>query len=74
MSNTKFKRGTEDIKCPFFRYMEKQVIGCEGITDRCIIRLVFNSSEDRVMQEQIFCSNNFEKCEIYRAVSEQYED
>lgn len=67
-------RGTDEIKCPFFRNHERQVIACEGITDRCIVRLVFDTRDDRDTQERIFCSAAFEKCEIYRAVSEQYDN
>ncbi len=60
--------GTADIRCPFFRYHEPMVIGCEGITDDSTIRMVFDTRDGRDRQERIFCTACYEKCELYIAL------
>lgn len=67
-------KGTEYIKCPFFRGHEPLVIGCEGITDDSAIRLIFQDKAGRDMQEDIFCKNRFCFCEIYQAIYKKYEE
>lgn len=71
--NEKSSYGTEEIKCPFFRRHDRQMIGCEGITHDSIIRIVFNSRRGRDKQEDIFCKNKYENCEIYRMLMLKYE-
>lgn len=66
--------GTADIRCPFFRYHEPMVIGCEGITDDSTIRMVFDTRDGRDLQERIFCKGRYHYCEIYRAVYAKYEE
>lgn len=70
----KTRWGTAEIRCPFFKKHEPKAISCEGITEDCVLRLVFTSQEGRERQESIFCSSAYEKCEIYRAIMEKYEE
>lgn len=72
--NKKSAFGTAVIRCPFFRCHEPLVIGCEGITDDSMIRLVFESRNGRDLQENIFCKDKFHYCELYRAIYAKYEE
>ena len=63
------------IECPFFLFEGRKAIGCEGITDDCFIRLVFNTEESKKMQQKTFCSKKYKNCEIYRMLmKEKYEE
>lgn len=66
--------GASRIICPFFRHHAPTQIGCEGITEHCVINIVFDSKAARDQQEKIFCEDRFKWCEIYRAIAEKYED
>ena len=63
-----------DVKCPFFKASDKRQVTCEGITDDCIIKLVFFSEKKRNSHHRIFCCENYKKCEIYRMLEEKYAD
>lgn len=58
------------VQCPFWRELEGNRIGCEGITDHCTICLNFDTPDWRAQQERIFCCGAFRNCEIYRAIVE----
>lgn len=69
------KRGStrtqQDLpQCPFWRELEGNRIGCEGITDHSTICISFDSRAARVQQEAIFCCRHYRNCEIYRAIIE----
>lgn len=63
-----------EVKCPFFLSSSKRKITCEGITDDCTTTLHFQSQEKRNKQCRIFCDDKYERCEIYRMLSEKYEE
>lgn len=59
------------VKCPFFKNLQKQKIYCEGVCDDCISTIqTYRNNKDRDKQLDIFCCKHFEKCEIYRAIEE----
>ncbi len=62
------------ICCPFYQSMANKSISCEGITDDCITKLLFISSEKRELHRKIFCEKKYENCEIYRMLEEKYKD
>ena len=62
------------VRCPFFRGHTPTEIGCEGITDETLLKLIFPSRSARDRHEDIFCICRFENCELYRAINEKYED
>ena len=57
-------------QCPFWRRLNGQRIGCEGLTDHCRIILAFDSPYKRDQHEEIFCCEHYRRCEICRAVIE----
>lgn len=69
----KTSRQEWQIICPFFRCHSYVEIGCEGITDDSSIRLIFGDRAAREIQERVFCKENYENCELYRAIHEKYE-
>jgi len=70
----KTKAGVAEIRCPFFRMHSPVAIGCEGITDGSILLLQFTTGKGRDVHEDIFCRCRYENCELYPAISRQYEE
>ena len=62
------------ILCPFYRGNNAVEIGCEGITDKSVLRLIFNCRADRHQHETIFCADHYRNCELYAAILRQYEE
>lgn len=62
------------VKCPFFRGHTPTEVGCEGITDDTLLKLIFANRTARDRHEDIFCMAAYEKCELFRAINEQYEE
>ena len=64
------------IVCPYFRGHTPTEIGCEGITPTSQLKLIFVNRKAKEQHEDIFCMSlpNHSKCEIFRAVHEQYEE
>lgn len=56
------------ILCPFYRYHNKIVIGCEGFTDACTINAHFDNQDAHDIQLNVFCCGKYKNCEIYRMV------
>lgn len=62
------------IQCPFFKRIAEQSITCEGITDVCVIRLIFKSKKEKTLHRRIFCDKNYKNCEIYTILEKKYEE
>ena len=62
------------ICCPFYKSMAQKSITCEGITDDCIIKLLFTSPEKRDLHRKIFCEQKYKNCELYGVIERKYED
>jgi hypothetical protein len=63
-----------NVKCPYFRSNKNRDILCEGITDVCITILRFESERKRDLQRDVFCSERYENCKVYRMLEEKYEE
>lgn len=63
------------VKCPFYREDKRDTIKCEGtIPDSNSIN-TFLRHEDKKLQMTLFCEEDYQKCEHYRAViAAKYED
>ena len=62
------------IGCPFYRSDEKRKIVCEGVGEAEAIVLRFRYTQERNKQIRLFCGGCYERCEIFRMVSEKYDD
>lgn len=62
------------VKCPFFRGHTPTEIGCEGITDESVLKLIFPTRSARDRHEDIFCICRYDYCELYRAINTKYDD
>lgn len=60
------------VKCPFFKTSDKRNITCEGITNDCVVKLVFFSEKKKNFHHNIFCRENFKKCEVYIMLEKKY--
>lgn len=74
MRNRQCDHRSARVLCPFFRGHTPTAIGCEGITDETLLKLIFPCRDARDRHEDIFCMEHFEKCELYRAIEEQYKE
>ena len=62
------------IVCPFFHFMGRRSISCEGITDYCFNKIVFNSDGLKQEHQAMFCEKKYKNCEIYRMLEAKYEE
>lgn len=63
------------VKCPFYKKDDgKREILCEGICDGCNLKLTFSRKNDFLIQLRTFCMRHFERCEVYHAAMEKYQD
>ena len=58
--------GTGDIKCPFFLEHNAREVHCEGIMDGSKVIQRYCKAADKAMQCNIYCSEMYTYCEIYR--------
>ena len=63
-----------DIICPFYRHHGGCRIGCEGIIPDTYLQTDFANARELRQQLEIFCSEHFTKCEVYRAIVQKYEE
>ena len=63
-----------EVKCPFYQNVAIKSITCEGITDDCVTKILFTTSQLRGEHCNIFCTNKYENCEIYQMLWRKYED
>lgn len=66
-------------KCPYFRAEEKGrgsgkvSISCEGV-GRCVsTKLYFRTVKELVEHERLFCDENYNLCELAKAINRDYE-
>ena len=64
----------EYVKCPFYLRLSEQSITCEGITDNCVTKTIFNSKKEKRKHRNIFCCNKYQNCEIYGMLEKKYEE
>lgn len=62
------------INCPFYEASATQSISCEGITDECTIRLIFDSPREMNLHRMVCCENGYGKCRIYKMLEKKYEE
>lgn len=62
------------ILCPFYMSMAQKSITCEGITEYCTTKLLFETADKRDQHRDIFCDKKYKNCEIYRMLEKKYEE
>ena len=73
MSSGSFKQVY--VQCPFYKTDDgRRQITCEGICDGCNMTLSFKSKSDWEKQIDVFCSEHYRKCEVYRMLMEKYQE
>ena len=63
-----------EILCPFYITIATKSITCEGITDSCTTKILFNTPALRDKHSKIFCECKYKNCEVYRMLEAKYED
>lgn len=74
MSSGSYKQ--VEVRCPFYKYDDgKQRITCEGLVDDSSLSLIYRRKNDYETQINVFCSEHYKKCEVYRTImSAKYEE
>lgn len=64
------------VRCPFFKNddAKKRTIECEGVADGSSLKLCFQRKQDYMIHLETFCMRHFERCEVYHAAMEKYQD
>ena len=68
------KLNDRDARCPFFLAHTEGCIYCESPLPGCFMSLRFATEEGKRTQYKAYCCRKYEKCEIYRANMEKYEE
>lgn len=73
MSSGSYKQ--VDVICPYYQRDDgKKKIVCDGLQDESTITLCYSNAEAFIRQIDIYCCRNYDKCEIYRALSSIYDE
>ena len=64
-----------NVVCPFYKASATKSISCEGITDSCTIKLLFETTQEKDLYRQRFCDNNYKyrNCGICMLLEKKYE-
>lgn len=61
------------VVCPFYNTSTNQSISCEGVTDDCILKLIFATPRKMQMYRGTFCARKYPQCNIYAMLEKKYE-
>ena len=53
-----------EVKCPYYRHEDSQVIYCEGVQDGSVIHLAFANKSDSKSYKRDYCRKNYAACRI----------
>jgi len=68
-------RRSQYVKCPFYKTDEPLRIKCEGFCEGIInAHLIFGLRQACQDYIDLYCNEEYEKCRLYRAVNEKYEE
>lgn len=57
-------------QCPFYKAEDRDIIYCEGVTDKSVIQLAFSGSAAAYKNK--FCCENWKRCLIASALQSKY--
>lgn len=70
-------KAQHSAQCPFFKFddVRQKRIVCEGFVDESSLALIYCRKRDYATQLDVFCCDNYKKCEVYRMLMcEKYEE
>ena len=62
------------VRCPFYRYDDKRRVACEGDGAGKQSVLQFDRKEEKEKKMSEHCKDDFEACEIYKAILAKYQE
>lgn len=62
------------VLCPFYKRDDDKTIVCEGIVEDSNICLRYRYEKLYRQQMELFCCDQYKKCEVYRMLMEKYQD
>lgn len=61
------------IKCPYYRHEKMPKIHCQGVRENSLIHLAFGNPTDYKEYRSYYCSDNYERCEVYKMLANMEE-
>lgn len=52
------------VKCPYYKFEDKQIVFCEGVQEGSAIHLAFDTSSSLKAYKNHFCKGCYNKCLI----------
>ena len=63
------------VRCPFYKHADgRKVVICEGPFERSSVTTRFYRGAELRAHMRLLCESEYEKCPVYRAVYEKYDD
>ena len=63
------------VRCPFNKRDDgKRTIVCEGIVEDSSVSLTYRYDSLYKKQMEVFCCDNYQKCEVHSMLMEKYKD
>jgi hypothetical protein len=61
------------VKCPYYKFEEKQKIFCEGVQEGTAIHLAFDTPSNLRDYKQQFCKGCYNKCLLAEMLNRKYD-
>ena len=61
------------VKCPYYKFEEKQKIFCEGVQEGTAIHLAFDSSSSLRDYKKQICKGCYNKCLLAEMLNRKYD-
>lgn len=61
------------VKCPYYKYEEKQKIFCEGVQAGTAIHLAFDTNPNLKEYKSVFCKGCWSKCLLAKMLNGKYD-
>ena len=61
------------VKCPYYKYEEKQKIYCEGVQEGTAIHLAFDTTPNLKDYKRHYCKGCYDRCLIAEMLNRKYD-
>ena len=60
------------VKCPYYKFEEKQKIFCEGVQDGTAIHLAFDTTPNLKQYKKHFCKGCYNQCLLAKMLNRKW--
>lgn len=61
------------VKCPYYKFEEKQKIYCEGVEPGTVVHLAFDTNPHLKDYKKQFCKGCYNKCRLADMLNRKYD-